>query len=206
MNVLSVAAIRELTAVLASLAPETRLVTFRSGRENVFASGADMREMRRFDAAGAEAFSAEGQQLMRTVERLHCATVALIDGDCFGGALDLALSFDLRFASPRARFSHPGARIGIVTGFGGTSRWRGTMAARSARALFLGNGILTADTALAMGVVDAAELPPLPELIDRAENFDRATLEAVRRPAAMSLGTRMLLAERLDDLYSAAAR
>ena len=39
-----------------------------------------------------------------------------------GGALDLALACDIRLASANAVFAHPGARLGIITGWGGTQR------------------------------------------------------------------------------------
>jgi enoyl-CoA hydratase/carnithine racemase len=130
------------------------LLVFRSTRPNLFAAGADMNEMQRFGAHDAEEFARRGQELFAAIGRLPYVTVALIDGDCFGGALDLALAFDLRFATARSRFSHPGSRLGIVTGFGGTSRWRKLLDRAAARQLFLGNHVLSAAEALAAGIVD----------------------------------------------------
>ena len=49
-------------------------------------------------------------------------TIAAVNGYCMGGALDLALACDLRIAAPTAVFAHPGARLGIITGWGGTQR------------------------------------------------------------------------------------
>ena len=132
----------------------TGLLTLRSGRESIFAAGADMGEMARFTADDARAFAAAGQTLFAAIERLSCLTVALIDGDCFGGALDLAMAFDLRFATGRSRFAHPGAKIGIVTGFGGTQRWRSVVAPAVARRLFLSNETLGAGAALQAGLID----------------------------------------------------
>ena len=71
-----------------------------------------------------------------------------------GGALDSILAFDLRLATPRSRFAHPGARIGIVTGFGGTSRWRKVLTRPAANQLFLANRVLSAEEALQLGLVD----------------------------------------------------
>ena len=98
--------------------------------------------MQRFTPWDAYEFARLGQELFDDIERLPCVTVALIDGDCFGGALDLVLAFDFRFATPRSRFAHPGARLGIVTGFGGTSRWRKVLTRRAANQLFLANRVL----------------------------------------------------------------
>lgn len=155
MNLLSADALAELDAILDGLPAGLELLCFCSAHASVFAAGADMQEMERFTALEASRFAALGQSLFTRIERLPCLTVAAIDGDCFGGALDLSLAFDLRIASPRSRFSHPGSRIGIVTGFGGTSRWRGQTDAPSARALFLGNRIFSASEARDHDLVDA---------------------------------------------------
>jgi enoyl-CoA hydratase/carnithine racemase len=122
MNLLSSDALRELDERIGLLPADLETFCFFSAHQSVFAAGADMQEMERFAPDDASGFASLGQSLFARIERLSCLTIALIDGDCFGGALDLALAFDLRVASPRSRFSHPGSRIGIVTGFGGTSR------------------------------------------------------------------------------------
>src|SRR5919205_4408686 len=141
MNLLSSSMLRSIRAQLPS---SGSLLVLRSGRPHIFAAGADMAEMRAFDARDAEEFARLGQELFAAIERLPMITVALIDGDCFGGALDQVLAFDLRFATPRSRFAHPGARLGIVTGFGGTSRWRGVISRRAANQLFLANRTISA--------------------------------------------------------------
>jgi enoyl-CoA hydratase len=126
----------------------------RSARPNIFAAGADMAEMQRFSPRDAYEFARLGQEVFATIERAPFLTIAQIDGDCFGGALDLILAFDFRFATSRARFAHPGARLGIVTGFGGTSRWRRVLTRPAAHQLFLANRVIGAEEALEMGLVD----------------------------------------------------
>ncbi|HEX7190286.1 MAG TPA: enoyl-CoA hydratase/isomerase family protein [Thermoanaerobaculia bacterium] len=198
MNLLSSDALRELRELVGGLAGGP-VVAFRSGRPNVFAAGADMAEMQRFTASEAAEFARLGQETFATIEKLSCLTIAMIDGDCFGGALDLILAFDLRFATERSRFSHPGARLGIVTGFGGTSRWRKVIDARAARRLFLGNETLTAQDALAIGLIDAIGEPrDIP-------NLDAAVVQMVKELTihAQRLDQRelALLAERLGKVY-----
>ncbi|MFP5246078.1 MAG: enoyl-CoA hydratase/isomerase family protein [Thermoanaerobaculia bacterium] len=153
MNLLSSSALRAIRDALPT-DPAVSLFVFRSGRPNLFAAGADMAEMQRFTAWDAWEFARLGQELFATIEQLPCVTAALIDGDCFGGALDLTLAFDFRFATPRSRFAHPGARLGIVTGFGGTSRWRNVLTRRAANQLFLANRVFSADEAYELGLVD----------------------------------------------------
>lgn len=158
-----------------------------------------MNEMQRFTPADAAEFSRLGQETFAAIERLPCLTIAAIDGDCFGGALDLVLSFDLRFATERSRFSHPGAKLGIVTGFGGTSRWRRVVDSRAARRLFLANDVLSASDALSLGLIDAiGDAPAIPSL-------DPATVQMVKELTihGQRLNQRelVLLAERLSAQF-----
>jgi enoyl-CoA hydratase len=175
MNLLSSSALRQISAALP--AADTSLWIFRSGRPSLFAAGADMAEMLRFTPSDAAAFAELGQTLFATIERLPCITAALIDGDCFGGALDLVLAFDLRFATARSRFAHPGARLGIVTGFGGTTRWRSVIDRRAANQLFLANRVLSAAEALSFGLVDRVNDSHEEELA-RIEGMDLRKVKA----------------------------
>jgi enoyl-CoA hydratase len=216
MNLLSSDALRELGKTVAeylgcgvagaegNAGSRQPLFLFRSGRAHIFAAGADMAEMQRFSAADAEAFARLGQETFGAIERLPCVTVALVDGDCFGGALDLILAFDLRFATPRSRFAHPGARLGIVTGFGGTSRWRKALDRPAARRLFLNNEVLTAEQALSAGLVDRIG-ESFDDELARLRQLEPATTRYVRELSR--LGERLsrdqltLMAERLGELY-----
>ena len=154
MNLLSSAALRELDDVITAL-PDVATLTFRSGCARLFAAGADMAEMARFTADDAYAFAKLGQETFARIEALPCRTIAIVDGDCFGGALDLILAFDERHATARSRFAHPGASLGIVTGFGGTTRWRNVVTPQVARQMFLANRTFTAQEALEAGLIDA---------------------------------------------------
>ena len=200
MNLLSSNALRLIRASLPG--DETTLFIFRSGRPNLFAAGADMAEMRQFTAADAEAFARLGQELFDEIERLSCITVALIDGDCFGGALDLVLAFDFRFATPRSRFAHPGARLGIVTGFGGTSRWRKVLSRRAANQLFLANRVLSADEALNLGLVDRVGESHEEEL-QRLDSADARLVKELTR-GRFSREELVLLARRLSGRFGSA--
>jgi enoyl-CoA hydratase len=195
MNLLSSNALR---AIREALPDDASLFVFRSARARLFAAGADMAEMQCFSPYDAYEFARLGQELFDAIERLPCVTVALIDGDCFGGALDLVLSFDLRFATPRSRFAHPGARLGIVTGFGGTSRWRRVLSRRAANQLFLANRIFSADEALEMGLVDrVAESHD--EDLARIEQMDlRMARQLTSRAHRLTARELLLLARRLD--------
>ncbi|HYM59733.1 MAG TPA: enoyl-CoA hydratase/isomerase family protein, partial [Thermoanaerobaculia bacterium] len=181
-----------------------QILLFRSSHPHIFAAGADMSEMRRFTPLEAAEFARLGQETFAEIERLPMATVAIIDGDCFGGALDLVMSFDLRFATPRSRFSHPGSRLGIVTGFGGTSRWRKILDRAAARTLFLGNPVMSAAEAKEIGLVDRVGDDFSADL-DRIESLDASTLQFVKELTIhadrLSRSELLLVAERLGHIY-----
>ena len=135
------------------------------GREDVFASGADLREIAAVTGATAVEFALRGQNLMKKIADAKQTTIAVINGFCFGGALDLALACDQRIASPNAVFSHPGANLGIVTGWGGTQRLPRLVGEAKALEIFLTAKRVDAVEALRIGLIDKISENPLAELL-----------------------------------------
>lgn len=155
-NPLSLEVLDEIEAILSSdLAGVSRIVF--TGTGNVFASGANLREIASLDAAAAEGFARRGQRLMSQIEALDQQTVAAVNGPCYGGALDLALACDMRIALPMATFCHPGAGLGIITGWGGTQRLPRLIGRANALEMFLTAAPVTAERAREMCLVDAIE-------------------------------------------------
>jgi enoyl-CoA hydratase len=132
-----------------------------TGSGTSFASGANLREIAEVNYATAEAFARHGQGLMTKVQDLSQRTVAAINGFCFGGALDLALACDTRICCREARFAHPGAGLGIITGWGGTQRLPRLIGAGRALEMFLTAEPIDAQTALEWGLVDALSADPV---------------------------------------------
>jgi len=141
-----------------------------TGAGDVFASGADIRELERLTPERARAFALRGQRLMRLIAEAGQVTVAAVGGYCMGGGLDLALACDVRCASPGAVFAHPGARLGIITGWGGTQRLHRLIGTARAVELFLTAGRVGGREALEIGLVDYLSDSPL----DRALEVARA--------------------------------
>ena len=120
-NPVSIEILDYLQQLLDDLAARNRLekIIF-TGIGDVFASGANLREIADTNADNAREFALRGQNLMQKIYHSNKLTVAAIDGFCMGGALDLALSCKVRIASSRSVFAHPGVGLGIITGWGGT--------------------------------------------------------------------------------------
>ena len=102
----------------------------------------------------ARAFAERGQNLFQRIADARQLTIAAVNGYCMGGGLDLALACRVRVASPSAVFAHPGARLGIITGWGGTQRLARLVGAARALEMFTTARRLTAAEALEFGLVD----------------------------------------------------
>ena len=91
---------------------------------------------------------------LRHLETIPQLVVALIDGFCLGGGLQLALACDLRIATERATLAIPASReVGFLPGM---APWRLPRLVGIARAkgLLLGGAVLTGPQAAQWGVVD----------------------------------------------------
>lgn len=133
--------------------PEISRIIF-TGVESVFASGANLREIAQVKKEAAREFALRGQNLMNKIVAAKQTTIAAVNGLCFGGAFDLALSCDRRIASPKAIFCHPGANLGIMTGWGGTQRLPRLVGEAKALEIFLTAKQVGAQEALRINLID----------------------------------------------------
>ncbi len=182
-NPLSLATLRELERTTSSLftCDDIEAVIF-TGTDGVFASGANIRELARLDFATALEFSRVGQDLFQTIANASQVTIAAINGYCIGGGLDLALSCDIRIASKSAVFSHPGARLGIITGWGGTQRLPRIIGRARALEFFATARRYTSLEALKMGLVSQLGDP----VISQARKLADGKKEGGRESATFS--------------------
>jgi len=122
-NSLSSDVLNSLDALLQELLTDHKVQTIVfTGAGNTFLAGADIRELARLDPKAARGFSQKGQRIFARIANAPQTTIAAINGYCMGGGLDFALACDIRVASSTTVFAHPGARLGIITGWGGTQR------------------------------------------------------------------------------------
>ncbi|HJR06563.1 MAG TPA: enoyl-CoA hydratase/isomerase family protein [Pyrinomonadaceae bacterium] len=161
-NPLSVATLEDLDELVSTLLARTDISTIIfTGAGDSFASGADIRELRALMPETAREFARRGQRLMQKIADAPQLTIAAVNGYCMGGGLDLALACRLRCAAPSAVFAHPGARLGIMTGWGGTQRLPRLVGQARALEMFATAQRLTADEAYEMGLVNRVGYPVL---------------------------------------------
>lgn len=153
-NALSTATLTKLNSVFSEItaASGVSAIVF-TGTGDAFSSGADIRELATLNPQSARSFAERGQKLFQRIANARQRTVAAINGYCMGGGLDLALACDVRVASQDAVFSHPGAQLGIITGWGGTQRLPRLIGKARALELFLTARRFSAQEALEIGLI-----------------------------------------------------
>lgn len=90
------------------------------GHGGCFAVGADLKTLNIYSGFDAKWFSRLGNTLFGLMRSMPQIIIAEIDGFCMGGGVDFSSACDFRFATARSKFAHPGSKLGIITGFGGT--------------------------------------------------------------------------------------
>ena len=81
-------------------------------------------------------------------------TIAVVDGDAFGGGCEAAFSANLVVASGKSRFAFPETRFGLFPGMGATSLVGRRVSPDFATAAITDGRVLDASTALLLGLID----------------------------------------------------
>ena len=135
--------------------PAIRVLVLAGEGEKAFVSGSDLQELSQLDALEMEEFSATlGQRFYTRFEELPKPVIAMIDGLCLGGGLELAMACDIRIASDRSRFGQPEMFIGIMPGSGATQRLARLVGVGKAKELIFTGEMIDAAEAHRIGLVN----------------------------------------------------
>ena len=164
---LSTSLLRELEDAFARLSGDSSCQAIViHGSDKSFAAGAEIAEVGALTGVAALDFSRSAQLFFERLSSSPKPILAAIQGYCLGGALDLALACHYRIAAPDAVLGHPGATLGLITGWGGTQRLPRLIGrARAFELLLLGQPV-NAERALQIGLVD--EIVPGPTFLESA--------------------------------------
>ena len=97
-----------------------RCVVLRGAGGKAFAAGADIGEFatERANSAQANGYGGLIHESMQAVAHCRHPTIALIEGACIGGGLEIAACCDIRVCGASSRFGVPIARLGLTRGYG----------------------------------------------------------------------------------------
>jgi enoyl-CoA hydratase/carnithine racemase len=123
-NALSLGVIKELAAHTSALAEDKSIWTLiiTGDGDKAFSAGADLKERLSMTEVEALDFVRSIQKTFQQFAEFPMPTIAAINGDAFGGGLELALACDLRVVSEKANIGLTETSLGIIPGAGGTQR------------------------------------------------------------------------------------
>lgn len=145
------AAMRELSANDA-----LRCVVVRGAGGKAFAAGADIAEFaaERANARQARSYGAIIHETMQAVALCRHPTVALIQGACVGGGLEIAAMCDLRVCGQSSRFGIPVNKLGLTMAYGELAGLLALVGRAVALEILLEGRVFEADEACRKGLVN----------------------------------------------------
>ncbi len=161
VNTIDVEVMEEFSSIVSMLEADAthKAVVLASGKKSGFIAGADIAQFTRFkDIEQATSVLTLGQEILNRFEALKTPTIAMIEGFCLGGGLELVLPCRYRIAeeSSKTRLGLPEVRLGIHPGWGGTVRLPRLTGALNGLDLILTGRTVSGKTAAKLGFVDAA--------------------------------------------------
>jgi len=192
-NALSVALMRELTAVALALAERTDIdAVIVTGDATCFTAGADLKDRAAWSDESLPLVqrrenAAVGWKLCKAWEELPQVSIVAIEGYAVGGGLALAVACDWRVMADNAFVSLPEIALGIPLTWGAIPRLTALVGPSRAKRLTILCERLGAADALAMGLVD--HVTPPGGALAKATDLARQVLAMPAAAVRMSKAT-----------------
>ncbi|EMJ98076.1 enoyl-CoA hydratase-related protein [Leptospira alstonii] len=120
-----------------------------------FCAGADLKERTTMSAKEVKRFLQDLKNCFLELENFPYPTIAALDGDAFGGGLELALCCDFILLKNDIRIGLTETRLGIIPGAGGTQRLPRRIGIAKAKEMIFTGKTIDAQTALSYGLANS---------------------------------------------------
>ena len=196
-NALTKAAWVRLAEIMGDLSAEEALccVIIRGAGNEAFAAGADISEFpsERANAVQAKSYGEAVSDAIHAILECRHATVAMIQGACTGGGLEIACACDLRISAESGRFGVPINRIGHALAYPEMKVVQSVVGRALVLEILLEGRILGAEEAQRRGLVNRV----VPD--DRIESEVYAAAERIAGGAPLVARANKKFARRLTD-------
>lgn len=133
---------------------DIRVVGIRSSISKAFCTGADLKERNGMTEASWKEQRQVFEKMFYSLADLPMPTIAVIDGYCLAGGMELALNCDMWIVSEQATFGLPEVTRGIMPGGGGTRLLSKRIGIHRAKEMILTGKKFDALTVSQMGLVN----------------------------------------------------
>ncbi|MAL18234.1 MAG: hypothetical protein CL670_02135 [Balneola sp.] len=134
---------------------DIRVLILSGAGDQSFVAGGDLKKFHTIKSKDkAVEMSKRMHDLFNRIERLPCWTVACINGDAYGGGIELMLAFDFRISAPKVKFGFTQGRFYLVPGWGGLTRLVEKVGKAKALEWCGKSEIISAESALKNGIVE----------------------------------------------------
>jgi len=178
--------------------PDVGCLVVTGDGDRAFVAGGDLKDFVKLETSEqGRAMGARMQAVLQRLEDLPFPTIAAIGANAYGGGCEVALACDLRVMSEGAHLIFSQARLGLITGWGGTPRLvRAVGPTVAMRILFTGE-YLSASDAKELGLVASVA----PEGLALATALDMAR-QITRHPQASIRAFKTLIRQCAEGSFS----
>jgi enoyl-CoA hydratase len=176
--------------------PDIQAVLITGAGNKAFSAGADIEYLNQATPIQIRELARLAVSITHLIENLNKISIALINGFALGGGLEIAESCMLRIAVNSAKLGHPEVRLGVVAGWGGTTRLPRLIGKSMAVEMLLTGKMIDAKEALQCGLVNRVTEPEnlqsegiklLQEIMQNSPVAINLTWEAVHRGLDLSI-------------------
>jgi len=203
LNALNVDVLKEIHDCFSALSKDTevRVVIVTGAGDKAFVAGADIASMSQMTPTDAIEFGKLGHAAMDAVDQCAKPVIAAVNGFCFGGGMELALSCDFIYASEKAKLGLPEVNLGLFPGWGGTQRLSRLVGKGRAKEMIFSAKIISVQEAFDAGIVNKICKPE--ELLNEvkavaAEICKKSPMAVQLAKKTLSQGFDLPLAQGLD--------
>jgi enoyl-CoA hydratase len=175
---------------------DIRVIILTGAGDKAFIAGADLNALK--TRSSVETFLGKNQQIVTGIENVSKPTIAMVNGFCLGGGLEVAMACDIRIASEDAKFGQTELNVGILPGCGGTQRLARYVGLSKAKELIYTGKLISAHEAERIGLVNC--VVPKTELL--TETLSMANAIAAKSPIIMKIAKSIINRGIESDLLS----
>ena len=157
-NAMSIAMMHQLASIVNELEEKKPSVVVIRGRNNHFCAGGDLEDVKKHLLAPdmGRAMCSWMTDLTTRIRLLPSYIIVVLEGAAIGGGAELLTVGDWIIADKKSKVGFVQARLGVTTGWGGGSRLIERIGKLKAIQLIAMSPVLSAESALTIGLVDAS--------------------------------------------------